>query len=168
SFAGKKVAALVITGDQSLQIAGEEALTRELGARGVNALATYKMVPREELQSAEKARGWFERAGVDGVVALRPVSADRTREDTPAMWSAPVYQTFWGYYPYGWNGVYIPGQSRDTTTVVVEALIFSVPQDKLLWAASSETKDPKQLQPFVKDLVDAVAREMKRMKIIGK
>ena len=35
NFAGKNVAALVITDSQSLQMSGEEALTRELSERGV-------------------------------------------------------------------------------------------------------------------------------------
>src|SRR5687767_4196477 len=67
SFAGKKVAALVIDKDDSLRVAGEEALVRELDARGMKGVASYRMVPKEELQSADKARVWFERAGVEGV-----------------------------------------------------------------------------------------------------
>src|SRR5262245_3007455 len=75
SFAGKKVAALLITSDQNLRISGEEQLVRELEARGVSGVATYRMAPQEELTSADRARPWFERAGAEGVVALRPVSA---------------------------------------------------------------------------------------------
>ena len=59
NFAGRKVAALVITDDQSLQMSGEEALNRELTARGVSGVATYRIVPREELKNPEKAKGWF-------------------------------------------------------------------------------------------------------------
>src|SRR5262245_65401612 len=62
NFAGKKVAALVITDEQPLQMSGEEALVRELNDRGVSGLATYRIVPREELKSAERAKGFFERA----------------------------------------------------------------------------------------------------------
>jgi len=167
NFAGRKVAALVITDDQSLEMSGEEALNRELTARGVSGVATYRIVPREELKSSEKAKGWYERAGVEGVVALRPVSYDKERTYTPEIWSTSYYQSFWGYYAYSWEGLYIPGSSRETTTVVVETLIFSVPRDKLLWAATSETKNPEQLQSFVKDLVSAAAGEMKKMKLVG-
>src|SRR5262245_45875942 len=53
NFAGKKVAALVITDSQSLQMSGEEALTRELTARGVMGTPTYRFVPREELKSTD-------------------------------------------------------------------------------------------------------------------
>src|SRR4051812_43361497 len=74
NFLTKTVAALVITDDQSLQVSGEEKLVRELTALGVNGIATYRIVPREELKSAEKAKGWYERRGVQGVVAVRPLA----------------------------------------------------------------------------------------------
>jgi len=167
NFAGKKVAALAITDDQSLQMSAEEALTRELTARGVNGIAAYKLLPRPEMKDADKAKGWFERAAVDGVVALRPVRKDTEKQYTPAVWSSTYYQNFWGYYSYGWSGVYIPGSSTETTTIVVETLIFNVQSGQLLWAATSETKDPKQLQSFVKDLVNGCVDEMKKMKMVG-
>src|SRR5262245_40917889 len=69
SFAGKKVAALVITQDDSLRVAGEESLVRELTARGLQSVATYRIAPKEELQSADRAKVWFEKGNVEGVVA---------------------------------------------------------------------------------------------------
>src|SRR4051794_23761167 len=63
NFFGKKVAALVITDDESLRMSGEEALTRELTSRGLQGVPTYRIIPREELKDAEKAKGWFERSG---------------------------------------------------------------------------------------------------------
>jgi hypothetical protein len=71
SFAGKKVAALVIAQDDSLRVAGEEALVRELTARGLESVATYRIAPKEELQSADRAKGWFEKANVEGPAPLR-------------------------------------------------------------------------------------------------
>src|SRR5580765_8693865 len=91
SFAGKKVAALVISQDDSLRIPGEEALVRELTARGLQAVATYRIAPKEELQSADRARGWFEKANVEGVVALRPVAKDKRTTYNPGTWVNPYY-----------------------------------------------------------------------------
>jgi hypothetical protein len=167
NLAGKKVAALAITDDQSLQMSSEEALTRELTARGVNGIAAYKLLPRPEMKEADKAKGWFERAGVDGVVALRPVRKDTEKVYTSAVWSSAYYQNFWGYYNYGWTSVYVPGSSTETTTIVVETLIYNVRNGELMWAATSETKDPKQLQSFIKDLVNGCVDEMKKMKMVG-
>jgi hypothetical protein len=98
NFAGKKVAALAITDDLSLQMSAEEALTRELSARGVSGIASYRIVPREELKSAEKAKAWFERASIDGVVALRWCGRTRRRPTSPTVWTSSYYQSFWGYY----------------------------------------------------------------------
>ena len=167
NFAGKKVAALVITDSQSLQMSGEEALTRELSARGVMGTATYRFVPREELKSAEKARPWFERSKVEGVVALRPVKRETEREYTPLIWSSGYYPDFWGYYGYGWSNVYVIPSSRETTTITVETLVYDLTRNQLVWAATSETRDPKNLQEFVKDLVNAAVKEMKKMKLVG-
>ena len=58
SFAGRKVAALIISDDQNLRVSGEEALVRELAGVGVpGGIASYKIVPREELKDPDKAKG---------------------------------------------------------------------------------------------------------------
>ncbi len=166
SFKGQKVAALVITNDDSLRVSGEEALSRELTARGMEGLATYRIAPKEELKDADHAKPWFERKGVQGVIAMRPVSADKVRTYNPGTWLNPYYGSFWGYYGYGWGNTYIPGSVSEDTVVVVETLIFSVPKDKLLWAAVSETKNPKTLQKFVEDLVKEAAKVMKKQGLV--
>jgi hypothetical protein len=78
------------------------------------------------------------------------------------MWTTPSYSSFWSYYSYGWSSYYIPGVDRVDTVVVVETLVFSVTSDMLLWAAVTETKNPRDLQRFVLDLVNATAKEMQK------
>jgi hypothetical protein len=163
SFAGKKVAALVISQDDSLRVSGEEALVRELTARGLQSVATYRIAPKEELQSGDRAKVWFEKASVEGVVAMRPVSREKRTTYNPGTWTNPYYSTLWGYYGYGWGNVYIPGSVERDTVVVVETTIYSVPRNQLLWAAVSETKNPKDLQQFVEDLVKEAVKELHKL-----
>ena len=168
SFKGKKVAALVISQDENLRVSGEEALVRELAAIGItDGVAAYRLIPREELKDAAKAKPWFERAGVEGVVALRLVSADTETRYTPAYWAAPSYTSLWGYYGYGWTAVYEIGPPREDTKVVIENLIFSVSKDKLLWAGVSETTNPKNAGVLIKDLVKETIKEMRKQKLIS-
>jgi hypothetical protein len=162
SFAGKKVAALVISRDDSLRVAGEEALVRELSSRGLQMVATYRIVPRPELETAAKARAWYEKSGVEGVVAIRPTSKEKVVTYTPSMWVSASYGSLWSYYDYGWGAVYVPQRTREDTVVVVETLVFSVPRNQLVWAGVSETRNPKQLQQFVTDLVSVAAKEMEK------
>jgi hypothetical protein len=168
SFAGKKVAALIITQDDSLRVSGEESLVTELTARGLQAVATYRIAPKEELQSAERARGWFEKANVEGVIAMRPVSNEKRISYNDSLWLSPSYNTFWGYYGYGYStAVVIGGVDRDTV-ITVETLIFSVARNQLMWAGVSETRNPKTLQKFVADLVKESVKELQKQGLVRK
>jgi hypothetical protein len=163
NFAGKKVAALVITDDQSLQMSGEETLAKELSLRQVTGVPTYRIIPREEMKSAETARPWFERAGVQGVVALRPVRHEIT--ESPAVIWSPYTNDFWGYYGYGWSGGISLSRSREEG-IIVETLVFNLAPERLVWAATSETKNPKSLQALITELVGGVVQEMRKMKLV--
>jgi hypothetical protein len=166
SFVGKKVAALVMSGDQNLRVSGEEALARVLAARGLQTVATYRMAPAEELTTPERARPWFERAAIEGVVVLRPVSRDVQVTYSPTMWVTSSYSTLWGYYDYGWTGIYTPGSKHTDTTIVVETLVYSVPKNALLWAGVSTATNPKEAQAFIKQLVDEAVKEMRKQGLV--
>jgi hypothetical protein len=166
-FAGKKVAALVISKDEALRMSAEEALVRQLVALGVPGIAAYRLIPREELQDKDKAKAWFEKVGIEGVVAMRPISADTVKTYQPSMWSAGYYTSLWNYYGYSWGAVWTPGSVSEETTVTVETLVFSVPRDKLLWAGLSETTNPAGMDAFMKDLVTSATKEMKKAGLIA-
>jgi hypothetical protein len=168
NFAGKKVVALVITDDQNLQVSAEEALSRELAARGVEGVPAYRMIPREELRDKDKAKGWFTRAAAAGVVVMRVVGAQKEMTYTPDVWASPYYGSLWGYYGYGWGSVYIPGSAREDTVVTIETLVFDVPKDKLLWAGVSEKTNPKGTQQVVKELVKEAIKEMAKVGLVPK
>ena len=168
SFAGQKVAALIIDKDESLRVAGEEALARELTARGMQGVPSYRFVPKEELQSADKARGWYEKAGVQAVVAFRVVGDDKRSTYTPSTWSSPYYTSLWGYYGYGWGAVYDPGYVRVDRIVSLETLIFSVPKNQLMWAGLSETENPKEGAKVVAEVVKEAVNEMRKQGLVRK
>ena len=168
SFSGKKVAALIMSDDLNLRMSGEEALVRELAAVGVpGGVASYRIVPKEELRDPDKAKGWYERAGVEGVVAMRLVRSDKQTVWTPSMWVTSSYSTLWGYYGYGWTSVSeVGGTTRVDTTVVIENLIFSVPLNKLLWAGVTESTNPKNAAAVIKDIVTESVKEMTKEGLI--
>ena len=168
TFFGKKVAALVITEDDSLRVAGEESLVRELKLRGVPGVASYRIAPKEELRHPETAKPWFEKAGVEGLIAVRPVTAESTVTYTPATWVSTNYSTLWGYYGYGWGAVYVPGSRQRETVVVVETTLYSVPRNQLLWATVSESRNPDDLRGFVQELMKESVKEMQKQGLARK
>ena len=141
---------------------------RELNARGMQGVASYRMVPKEELQSADKARVWFEKAGVQGVVAFRVVNDQRRKTYVPSTWTSTYYTSLWGYYGYGWGAVYDPGYTRDERIISLETLIFSVPKNALVWAGLSETENPKDGQKVVTEVVKEAVNEMRKQGLAKK
>jgi hypothetical protein len=168
SFAGKKVAALVIDQDDSLRVAGEEALVRELTARGIQAVPSYRMMPKELAQNPDQAKIWYEKAGVAGVVAFRVVSDERSKTIVPSTWMTGYYTSFWGYYGYSYSAVFSPGYTRNERIVSLETLIFDVPKNTLIWAGLSTTDNPKDGQKVVTEVVKEAASEMRKQGLLRK
>jgi hypothetical protein len=160
NLGGKKVAALIIDKDESLRVAGEEALANELTARGMQGVASYRIVPKEELQSADKAKGWYERSGVQAVVVLKVVDDKKVKSYTPSMWNSGYYSSLWGYYGYGWSAVYDPGYISIDRVVSLETLIYSVPKNTLMWAGVSATENPKEASKVIAEVVKEAVKEM--------
>jgi hypothetical protein len=73
----------------------------------------------------------------------------------------------WGYYGYSYGVVFTPGSSRTDRTLVVETLIYSLPLDKLLWAGVATTNNPKEAPKFMRELVEAALKEMKKQRLIN-
>jgi hypothetical protein len=169
NFQGQKVAALVMSTDQAVRFGAEDALARELTARGAVGVSAYGLIPKELIQDKEKAKEFMEKANVAGVVAMRVLGKDKEITQSPGMYyAAPTYASFWGagYYGFGWAGVYSPGYIQTDTIVTVEILVYSLKQDKLVWAGQSETTNPSKVGPFIQELTAKAAAEMKKQGLI--
>jgi len=56
----------------------------------------------------------------------------------------------------------VPGGVQRETVVVVETTIYSVPRNQLLWAAVTQSTNPRNLQAFVGELVKETVKEMQK------
>jgi hypothetical protein len=168
NFAGKKVAAVVISEDQDLQISTEEELARQLTALGVQGVASYRVAPREVLREKGAAREWFERAGVKGLVVLRVVSADKEVTYTPDVWVSTMYANPWDYYAYGWSSTIVGVNRREDLVITIETLVYDLSRLKLVWAGVSEKTNPKDAQKIVKELVGNIVSEMRKEGLVTK
>jgi hypothetical protein len=167
-FAGKKVVALVITDDQGLRMSAEEALAREITARGPNGVPSYRLIPREELTDKDKVKGWFDRSAVEGVVAMRIVGVDKFTTYSAVVWSSGYYGNFYDYYGNGWGTVTPIGKGKVNTTLAVETLLYQMSDAKLIWASVSETTNPKDAGSFMKGLVEVVVKALQKEGLVRK
>ena len=49
----------------------------------------------------------------------------------------------------------------------VEMLVYALKQDKLVWAAQSQTTNPSKVGPFIKELVAKAAEQMKKEGLVS-
>jgi len=170
---GEKLAAVVMVSSESMRRAGEDALARQLTRHGAQGIAMYTIVPDAETDEAE-ARRVAERAGIVGVVVMRPVSIDKQITATPHSYSGPMYGGFWGgYYGLGWGSPWGPGEIsanaiRTDTVVIVETLVYGLRENKLLWAGQSRTMNPQDVDRLIRSTADQVVNELARLGLVAK
>ena len=168
SFAGRKVAAVLIVDDHDLRVSGEEALAREISARGPTGVPAYRIIPKEELTNKDAAKGWFERAGVEGLVILRLVKTDKEKVYSSAIWSSGYYNYAWDYWGTGWATVTPIGKGRIETTITVETMLFDLKKGTPIWAAASRTTEPKDVQRYIKRLASDVVKQLQEAGLMAK
>jgi hypothetical protein len=170
---GSKVAAVVMMKNGASRRAAEDSLAREITARGAQGVPMYTIFPEGTPESEAAARAALEKAGMAGAVVMRPVSVDKEVSSTPVTYSGPMYGGYYGgYYGHGWGAAYGPpmmsgGEIRTDTIVVVETLVFSLKQNKLVWGGQSKTTNPKNVDQLVTKLAAAAATELEKQGLIS-
>ena len=163
SLAGQKVVAVAVTKNQATRRSAEDALVSVLNARGVQGIPGYSILGDDTDEA--KAKAAIEKAGAAAVVVMRPVAKEKEVSSTPSsMYMGPMYGGYWGgYYGYGWGGAWGGGVDiRTDTIVIVETLVYSMKQNKLIWAGQSKTTNPSKVDAFVKEVAAGAGKEMKK------
>ena len=162
NFAGRKVAAVLIIDDDNLRVSAEEALVREISARGPIGVAAYKILPKPLLKDKDGAKAWFERQQIAGLVVLRLVQTDTNKVYSSAVWASGYYNYAWDYWGYGWASVYPIGKAREERTITVETILFDLSKGTPIWAGVTRTTDPKDPQTYVKELAKDVVKQLEK------
>lgn len=165
---GKNIAALVIYGDKKRRRDAEVYLSQELTLRGARGVAAYTLIGFDN-PKVDYARERFKEAGVEGVVVMRLIAHDQTVIVDPGGFSGTAYTSFGSYYSsYGVGMSYSTGSVQTDTVVTIETLIYSLKQDKLLWAGTSRSSNPEGLQGLITEVADGVASEVAKAGLVAR
>ncbi len=170
---GAKVAAVVMVKDESSRRPAEDALAREITARGAQGIPMYTLMPGGSPSDEAAARAACENAGVQGIVVIKPTAVDKQITSEPVTYLEPTYSGYWGgYYGAGWGASYAPvtaGEDiRADTIVTIETRVYSLKQNKLVWTGKSKTTNPSNVDEVVRKLAAATAAELKKAGLIAK
>ena len=169
-FKGKKVVAMVVVPDTATRRGAEEELARELTRRGCEGLTSSALIPENEIKDKDKVKSRLEKAEVAGVVVMQVTGKEKELTASGPTYMGPSYGGFYGgWYGWGWGmPAYSPGYITTDTLVYVETLVYSLKQDKLVWAGKSKTTNPSRVDAMVKEIVAGVAADMEKAGLIRK
>lgn len=168
SMRGKKVLAVYMSKDEGSRRAAEDALAGEITRRGGQGVSAYSLVGATEISDTAAAKARLKLEGFAGIVSMRMLGSKEQLNYSPGYYTAmPYYGSPYGYWGYGWGATYSPGYVYSDTKVTVETLVFSLEQDKLLWAGTSETTNPERTADFIREVANAAAGEMQKSGLIG-
>jgi hypothetical protein len=159
---GRKVVGLFVSKDPVRRRRAEDAMAREISARGAQGVPAYTVLSDEEIKDQEAARAKLDRLGFSGAVVMRIVgSQTQYAVVEPGLWARPHYHQFWGgYWGWGWGTISEPGYLVADKVVSVETLVYSLEQDLLVWAGVSRTVDPTKIEGLVSELAAAITKQM--------
>jgi len=167
TFRGKKVVTLFVSPDEEERRGVEGLLADELTKRGAQGVPAVALIPIEEIRDEAKVRPRLAAAGVAGAVVFRLVAEDRKLGHLGTEYGNKTYASLWGgHWGVGWDGVYAPGDLITQRDIYVEVLVYSLDQNKLVWAGQSSTSNPRSADKLVRDVVKKVAAEMKKAGLI--
>ena len=155
----KKVLVVAVSSSQEVrrQVEGQISVLMKR-AEGVPA---YIAIPDSAIRDKEKVKEILRANGYDGAIVVRMVSA--TQETT---WVPTSYPSFWGYYGMAWPAFGDPGYLRTDTRVKLETKVYSLKDDKLVWAGLSTTFDPTSGEQMLKDVASTAAADMQAKGVI--
>jgi hypothetical protein len=162
-LAGRKVVTVFVSKDPLMRRRAEDAMAREINARGAEGVPSYTFLSDGEIGDRAAAKAKADALGFAGAVVMRVVGSEtiynNTRSDV--VWAGPEYRRFWGgYWGWGWGAAWQPGALSVSRIVKVETLIYSLEQDQLVWGGVSRTIEPGRIEDFVAELAAAVSKQM--------
>ena len=161
SLAGQKVVAVAVSRNAAVRRSAEDTLVSVLNANGAQGIPSYSILGDDTDEA--KAKAAIEKSGAVAVVVMRPVAKEKEISSTASMYMGPRYGPYWGgYYGYGWGGAWGGTEIRTDTIVIVETLVYSLKQNKLVWAGESKTTNPSKVDAFVREVAAGAGKEMKK------
>ncbi len=146
----------------------EDEFVRQLKDHGVNAIASYTVMPDKEQRDFEFIAAETKKLGVDAVLTSRLVSKKTVHFYVQGSVYYPPsnYRNWRDYYGYSNQAVYTPGYMAEEEYALVETNLYDARNDKLIWSAASETDIMGSSEDQIKSFIDVMVNAMAEQKLL--
>ena len=140
----KKIVVVGVTNKSPIRHEYEDAWTRELSARGVEATPSYNFGGPGDKLDKDAAMSKLQEMGADAVLVTRLVDKETVNTYYPPSYSSvaapsPYYGGWYGYYSMGYSYMTSPGYVEENKVYRIETNLYDVHGDKLIWSGLTET-----------------------------
>lgn len=162
-----------ITDRADYQITFENAIQEALNRKKVTSKKGYDYFGPDHKPSKEELVKSVEKMKAEGIQSVLTISLLDVTEQTKYV-PGTTYSPY-GYYG-GWGGYYYnsyymvnePGYYTTTTQFFLEARLYDLNQNKLIWAGQSETTDPSSADSFSREYAAVITEELDRLGLLQK
>jgi hypothetical protein len=169
-FRGQKVVAAVVLKDEDRRRLAEDRLAQQIAARGAQGRKMYSLLPDAAAGDEQAIRAALESAGVKGLIVMQPTYVDRNVHVTPGYEGGGSASLWGSSYGSGFAISYSTPREptiSESTVVYVETRVYSLEQNKLVWAGQSKSTDPETLTELIEALAAATASELQKAGLIS-
>lgn len=146
-FKGKPIRNILVVAvvkDTTNRRTFEDAMVRQLAAKGVKAEPSYRYSPDAGVMEQAKMQQAVKESGATGVLLSRVVNVSQTVKVSPGMYMGPPvgygFGGFYGFYGGMWASSYYTQPSLYTEeNVTADTRLFEAKDFFLVWSASTTT-----------------------------
>jgi len=148
----------------------EDEFVAQLKAHGTEAIASYAILPDKQQEDREVIAAKVKESGADAILITRLVSKKIVRTYVPPSpyFPPPYYGTWPDYYWYGYRYIYTPGYIAEDEYAVIETNLYDAGNDKLIWAATSDTGIRDSNKSLIKEYIEVMVKKMIELGLLGK
>ncbi len=167
-----KVLVLAMMADREAKDYIENTLASDLAAQGVTVVTgTAEFGPRGfgSLTTQQQVTDKLKNDGFGAIMIVCLTAKDKQLDyvpGTPYTGPTGTYGGYYGRYRYMWDTIYSPGYYTTSTTYVLDADLFTIADDKLIYSAQTRTYDPTNSKDLAASFSEEIVKDLLMKKII--
>jgi hypothetical protein len=162
----KKVMVMGVSTQPSVRRVFEDEFVNELKAAGVEAVASYTLIPQDGKADEATLQRAVHESGADGALISRLVRRETKTQVTPGFYQPAPVMGFYGWYSSAWIGYYELPTIYQYDVVTFETSLFDIDAQRLLWAGTTETFSPSNVRKDTKELAKLIIDALKQQRLI--
>lgn len=163
SYTGKAKTNVLIVGiarRPESRITFEYQLKHELTSKGVVAVASVDVLPKDVQLDKDSFAEFFGTEHFDAILITGVVNADTSKYYTPGTTTVGHYNTWHGYYGSVHSVHTSPGYWSTDTEYVLESNLWDMASDRLIWRGISNIYNPESAVEAITELSTLLVNQL--------